>query len=40
MKDLTTLTERSSNSLEQSQRAKQKVSLFNFIGVNHAKNNK
>ncbi len=38
MEYLTTLTERSSNSSGQSQRAKQKVSLFNFIGVNHAKN--
>jgi hypothetical protein len=40
MKDLATLTERSSNSSEQSQRAKQKVSLINLIGVNHAKNNR
>ncbi len=40
MKDLTTLTERSSNSSEQLQHAKQKVSLINLIGVNHAKNNK
>ena len=40
MKDLTTLTELSSNSLEQSQRANQEVSLINFLGVNHAKNNK
>lgn len=40
MKDLTTLIERSSNSLEKSQSANREVSLINFLGVNHAKNNK